>query len=104
MVENHERLGEPFCVRLQQRVRIFIESACIADHSDSGRFRLLLISERLCFPSSRLRREPRVGRVGRRMAGGNDGVSQQFAETVPGSDSVVSLGPLLSCADGERRA
>ena len=70
MVENHERLGEPFCVRLQQRVSIFIESACIADHSDSGRFRLLLISERLCFPSSRLRREPRVGRVGRRMAGG----------------------------------
>ena len=41
-----------------------------AGHSGSGRLRLRLVSERNRFPSSRRRREPRVGRLGRRTTGG----------------------------------
>ena len=41
-----------------------------AGHSGVGRLRLRLVSERNRFPSSRRRREPLVGRLGRRTTGG----------------------------------
>jgi len=52
------------------RVPSVRRSAPAGSHSGRGGLRLRLVSERNRFPSSRRRREPIVGRVGRRVTGG----------------------------------